>query len=200
MGDAEPLAAREADILLFFPTTPAALNFGSVVVGQSKSMSASLAASGSSITVTGASMSTSEFTVSGISFPVTVAAGKSVTFTVNFTPQSSGTAGASASFISNAANSSAVATLTGSATAAPQHSVALSWNASTSSSVAGYNIYRGTTTGGPYSKIDSLNPDTTFNDSSVQSGQTYFYVTTAVDGSGTESARSNQTQAVIPTP
>ena len=45
-----------------------------------------------------------------------------------------------------------------------------------------------------------MNADTTFVDSSVQSGQTYFYVTTAVDGSGKESGNSNQTQAVIPTP
>ena len=36
--------------------------------------------------------------------------------------------------------------------------------------------------------------------SSVQAGQTYFYVTTAVDGAGKESTFSNQTQAVIPTP
>ena len=45
-----------------------------------------------------------------------------------------------------------------------------------------------------------MNADTTFVDSLVQSGQTYFYVTTAVDGSGKESGNSNQTQAVIPTP
>ena len=68
-------------------------------------------------------------------------------------------------------------TLTGSATAAPQHSVALSWNASTSSSVAGLqHLSRHHDLGGPYSKIDSLNPDTTFNDSSVQSGQTYRFL------------------------
>jgi fibronectin type 3 domain-containing protein len=90
--------------------------------------------------------------------------------------------------------------LTGSGTAAPQHSVALSWSQSSSSSVVGYNIYRGTKTGGPYSQINSMNSDTTFTDSSVQSGQTYFYVTTAVDGAGKESTFSNQTQAVIPTP
>jgi fibronectin type 3 domain-containing protein len=45
-----------------------------------------------------------------------------------------------------------------------------------------------------------MNTDTTYTDSSVQAGQTYFYVTTAVDGSGKESANSNQTQAVVPTP
>jgi hypothetical protein len=180
--------------------SPATLNFGSVTVGQSKSLSASLSASGSSITVTGATMSTSEFTVSGISFPVTLAAGKTVSFTVNFTPQSSGAAAASASFTSNASNSSVPQSLTGSGTAAPQHSVALSWSQSSSSSVVGYNIYRGTKTGGPYSQITSMNADTTVTDSSVQAGQTYFYVTTAVDGAGKESTFSNQTQAVIPTP
>ena len=45
-----------------------------------------------------------------------------------------------------------------------------------------------------------LHADTTFDDSSVQSGQTYFYVTTAVDGSGNESVNSNQAQVVVPTP
>ena len=77
--------------------------------------------------------------------------------------------------------------------------MALSWNPS-SSSVVGYNVYRGSTTGGPYSKIASMNADTTYTDSSVQAGQTYFYVTTAVDATGKESANSNQTQAVVPTP
>jgi len=179
---------------------PSALNFGSVTVGQNKSMTASLAATGSSITITSASMSTSEFTLSGLSLPLTLAAGKSVSFTVNFAPQSSGTASASATFNSNASNSSVQESLTGSGTAAPQHSVALSWNASTSSSVAGYNVYRGVKTGGPYTQIVSMNGDNTFTDSSVQSGQTYFYVTTAVDSAGKESAYSNQSQAAIPTP
>jgi hypothetical protein len=34
----------------------------------------------------------------------------------------------------------------------------------------------------------------------VQSGTTYFYVTTAVDSSGAESSYSNQVQAVVPFP
>ena len=180
--------------------SPATLNFGNVTVGQSKSMTASLAATGSSITITGASMSTSEFTVSGLSLPVTLAAGKNVSFTVNFKPQSSGAAAASASFTSNASNSSVQQSLTGSGTPAAQHTVALSWSPSSSSSVVGYNVYRGVTTGGPYSQVTSMNTDTTYTDSSVQAGQTYFYVTTAVDSVGKESAFSNQTQAVIPTP
>ncbi len=179
--------------------SPASLSFGSVVVGQSKSLTATLTATGSSITVSDAGMTTSEFTITGLSLPLTLSAGQSASFTVNFKPQSSGTASASGTFSSNAANASVTQALSGTGTPAPQHSVALSWSPSTSS-VVGYNVYRGTTTGGPYSKITSMNADTTFVDSSVQSGQTYFYVTTAVDGSGRESAKSNQTQAVIPTP
>jgi len=180
--------------------SPAALSFGNVVVGQSKSLTASFTASSSSITITDASLSTSEFTVSGLSLPLTLAAGKSVSFTVRFAPQSSGVASASASFASNASNSSLLQSLAGSGTPAPQHNVALSWNNSPSTTVVGYNIYRGVTTGGPYSRINSLNGDNTFTDSSVQAGQTYFYVTTAVDAAGKESTYSNQTQAVVPTP
>ncbi len=179
--------------------SPAGLSFGSVTVGQNKSLTGSLTATGSSITVSSASMSTPEFTISGVSFPLTLAPGQSAAFTVIFKPQASGAASANASFASNASNPSAQQSLTGTGAGAPQHSVALNWNPS-SSSVAGYNIYRSTTNGGPYAMINSMNSDTSFTDSSVQSGQTYFYVTTAVDGAGKESQNSNQTQAVVPAP
>jgi fibronectin type 3 domain-containing protein len=65
----------------------------------------------------------------------------------------------------------------------------------------GYNLYRGQIKGGPYSKLNSaLDPITSYSDSSVSSGQTYYYVTTAVDSSGDESSYSNEVKAVIPTP
>jgi Abnormal spindle-like microcephaly-assoc'd, ASPM-SPD-2-Hydin len=179
--------------------SPATLNFGNVTVGQSKSLTASLTATGSSITVSSASMSTSEFTISGLALPLTLTAGQSASFTVSFKPQASGVASANGAFNSNATNPSVAQALSGTGVAAPQHSVNLSWNPS-SSTVAGYNIYRGTMSGGPYAKINSMNADTTYTDITVQSGQTYFYVTTAVDGSGNESANSNQAQVVIPTP
>jgi fibronectin type 3 domain-containing protein len=67
--------------------------------------------------------------------------------------------------------------------------------------VIGYNVYRGTVSGGPYSQINSsLDPSTAYTDNTVQSGQTYFYVTTALDASNGESAQSNEVQAVIPVP
>jgi Abnormal spindle-like microcephaly-assoc'd, ASPM-SPD-2-Hydin len=179
--------------------SPATLSFGNVTVGQSKSLTGSLTATGSSITVSSASLSTSEFTISGLSFPLTLTAGQSASFTIKFAPQASGIAAASGAFNSNASNASLAEALSGTGAAAPQHSVALSWNASTSS-VVGYNVYRGSASGGPYSKINSMDAATTYTDTSVQSGQSYFYVTTGVDSSGRESANSNQTQAVIPTP
>jgi fibronectin type 3 domain-containing protein len=78
--------------------------------------------------------------------------------------------------------------------------VALSWNASTST-VSGYNIYRGSVSGGPYAKINTtLDASAAYSDGNVQAGQTYYYVVTAVGATGAESAYSNQVQAVIPTP
>jgi len=41
---------------------------------------------------------------------------------------------------------------------------------------------------------------TTYTDSTVQAGVTYFYVVTAVDSSGNESVYSNQASATVPTP
>ncbi len=75
----------------------------------------------------------------------------------------------------------------------------LSWDVS--GNAVGYNVYRGTVSGGPYSIINaSLDSTTTYTDNTVVSGQTYYYVATAVDASGDESGYSNQAQAVIPNP
>ena len=81
------------------------------------------------------------------------------------------------------------------------HSVTLNWVASTSANVAGYNVYRSSTSGGPYSKLNSaLITTTNYIDTTVLGGQTYYYVARAVDSASTESANSNQAQAVVPSP
>jgi fibronectin type 3 domain-containing protein len=93
-------------------------------------------------------------------------------------------------------NSSATASVT--ITAPVAHDVNLSWAAS-SSAVAGYNVYRGAQPSGPFAKINpSLETATVYTDGTVVSGQTYYYATTAVDSSGTESGYSNVAQAVVP--
>ena len=184
--------------LLLSPTT---LDFGSITVGQNKSLTATLGASGSSVTVSSASTSNPEFSLNGVSFPMALAAGQSAPVSVTFTPQSSGTASGSISFSSNALTNPTIETLTGAGVTAPQHQVQLSWGASSSSGVTGYNVYRGSVSGGPYTKINlALIVGTTYSDSSVQAGKTYFYVTTALNGSGTESAYSNEVQATVPSP
>ncbi len=77
--------------------------------------------------------------------------------------------------------------------------VMLTWTASQSPGIAGYNVYRGTTSGGPYTKINSsLDTTTAYNDLAVQDGVTYYYVTTAVSNQGQESSYSNQSSATVP--
>jgi len=79
------------------------------------------------------------------------------------------------------------------------HSVSLTWTASASSNVVGYNIYRGSADGGPYSLLTASPVNTTsYSDATVQSGQTYFYVATAVDSNGNESVFSTSAQAAVP--
>jgi len=76
--------------------------------------------------------------------------------------------------------------------------VNLTWTPS-SSSYSGFNVYRGTVSGGPYSKIDaSLISTPAYMDGNVTAGQTYYYVATEVDSSGNESAYSGEVSAAIP--
>ncbi|HUK45965.1 MAG TPA: choice-of-anchor D domain-containing protein [Terriglobales bacterium] len=182
--------------------SPASATFGNVNVGSASSTTGTLSASGASVVVTSVSSSSGEFALSGISFPATIAPGKSASYTVTFKPQSSGAASGALAFVSNASDSvSESLTGTGVAVAPPPpatYTVNLGWDASTSS-VAGYNVYRGSISGGPYSKLNStLNSGTTYADSSVAASSTYYYVTTAVNSNGQESTYSNQVQVVVP--
>jgi hypothetical protein len=178
--------------------SPTSLSFGSVAVGTSKTMSATLTASGSSVTISSATLNSSEFKFSGMSFPYTLAAGRSASFSVGFLPQTSGTTTGSLSFSSNASTGSSVEALTGTGTTSAQHRVTLSWKSSTSL-VVGYNIYRSSKSGGPYTRLNSvIDASTTYVDGSVQNGQNYYYVTTDVNSSGMESVYSNQVQVTIP--
>jgi len=179
--------------------TPGSMNFGSITVGSTQTQSGSVTANSGSVTLSSASSSNSAFTIGGLSLPVTLAAGQSLPFTVTFAPKAAGSASASISFLAGS-STSASETATGSG-ATLQHTVDLSWNASTSTSVAGYNVYRATSSSGSYSRINSaLNPSMSYTDSAVQSGQTYYYATTAVDSSGAESTYSNQVQVTVPLP
>jgi hypothetical protein len=164
-------------------------------------LSGSLTAASAAVTVSSATSTSAEFEVTGISFPATLDAGQSLSFTVRFAPKVSGAATSTLSFTSNAVDSPSRQALEGTGTPIPQHSVDLSWNASQSSGVVGYNVYRGDKTGGPYSRINSpLEASTSYTDAVVNGGSTYYYVVTAIDANGLESNYSNQAKALIPTP
>jgi hypothetical protein len=179
--------------------SPTTINVGNVTVGTSGTQTGMLNATTASVVLSSVNVGSSEFEVSGLSFPVTIAAGQSANFTVTFTPQSSGLASSTISFISNASNSPSSATVTGTGVAAPVHSVNLSWNADNSPNVIGYNIYRRIGTTGTFDKINTaLDAATTFTDTAVTDGDTYYYETTAINSSQEESAPSTAVQAVIP--
>jgi fibronectin type 3 domain-containing protein len=81
------------------------------------------------------------------------------------------------------------------------HYVVVSWVASTTPGVIGYNIYRGTTSGGPYPTKLNSSPatGTTYADNTVQAGETYYYVATAIASDrATESAYSDEASATVP--
>jgi Abnormal spindle-like microcephaly-assoc'd, ASPM-SPD-2-Hydin len=186
-------------------TVTSTVPVGSVVVGTNGTATGTLTASGGSVSVSSVTLggtNPSEFSVTGLSFPVTVAPGTPVNFTVKFTPGATGSASATASFASNASNSPAVASLTGTGAAAPVHSVKLTWTASTTSDVTSYNIYRSLFSGGACASFGSAyssSATTSFTDNTVTDGDTYCYATTSVDPNG-ESTMSNTVQAAIPAP
>jgi hypothetical protein len=81
------------------------------------------------------------------------------------------------------------------------HSVELSWTASTSAGIIGYNLYRAAIPGGPYVMLNtSPIVATTYIDNEVASGATYFYTATAIDSASHESAYSDEVVAIVPTP
>jgi len=128
-----------------------------------------------------------------------LAAGANCTIVVMFTPSVAGTEAASLSIADNASGSPQTVSLSGAGT----HDVILSWTASTTAGVVGYDVYRGTTSGGPYPTELNSTPinGTTYTDATVQAGQTYYYVVTAVASNDvTQSADSNEVSATVPSP
>ena len=77
--------------------------------------------------------------------------------------------------------------------------VALSWtfNPGNGTGASGYNVYRSLTSGGPYTKIATGLTNTSYTDTGLTNGTTYYYVVTATAGAGAfESANSNEIAAV----
>jgi hypothetical protein len=138
----------------------------------------------------------------------TLAASTTCTIAVVFTPAASGSRSGTLVVTDNSNNvpgSTQSATLTGTGL----HDVVLTWTASPTSGILGYDVYRGTTSGG-----ESTTPIATevaaacttlapcmYVDTAVVAGTTYYYYVTAVASNGTtQSSDSNEASATVPTP
>jgi hypothetical protein len=79
------------------------------------------------------------------------------------------------------------------------HSVTLTWAASASPDISGYSVYRGTVAGGPYTRVTpGLIKGTSYVDTAVQAGRTYYYVVTATGADSSESRYSNEASGAVP--
>ena len=181
--------------------SPTSLSFGSHAINTSTSLVltitnlSSISSTISSITVSGTGYSRS-----GITTPFTLSANQSRQLTVTFSPTTAGNATGAVTITGS--GSTLTVPLTGSGTtSAPAHSVSLSWTASSSPQVAGYNVYRTITSGSGYTLLNkSPITATSYTDQTVNGGTTYYYVSTAISTSGAESSYSNQTSVTIPNP
>jgi hypothetical protein len=179
---------------------PGSLSFGTVTNGNSATQSFTVTNTGNSnVALSGMAVTGTGYSLASGSGSVTLSPNQSTAVSVQFAPTAAGTASGSVNILSNATGSTSSVALSGSGVApSVQHSASLSWGASTSS-VAGYNVYRSTVSGSAYVRMNSsLVGGMNFSDPSVQSGMTYFYVATAVDASGTESVYSNEVAAIVP--
>ena len=191
------LTVSAATFILNANTTT--LNFSSVNIGSNSVLPVIFTNGGNSnVTISNVSISGAGYTPGGVSSGQIVTPGKTATLNVTFAPSGTGLIPGSVTVTSNATNSPATITLSGTGVQPVSHSVTLTWTASTST-VSGYNAYRSTVTGGPYTKLNTTPvAATTYVDSTVQAAQTYFYVVTSVDSSGVESADSVEVSATVP--
>jgi hypothetical protein len=178
---------------------PAQVSFGSVNVSSNNVQNVVVTNSGSSnVTISSVLVSGAGFNAGGGIAGLILSPGQAASLSVTFAPAAAGSASGGVTVKSNATNSPITIALAGTGVA-QTHLVNLSWTGSTSS-VTGYNVYSSHVSGGPYVRLNSTPMATTnYTDATVQPGQTYYYVTTAVaSGGGTESGFSAEASALIP--
>jgi hypothetical protein len=189
---------------------PSSLNFGAVAVRTTSTQTVTLKNTGNvPLTINSAALSHSAFSATGLSSGVSLAPGQTLEFRLAFRPAATGSVSGTLTIGSPTLSSPVKLTLSGSGTSTNtptstpsnvSHSVSLAWSPSPSS-VVGYHVYRGTISGGPYSRVTANTiGGLDFSDTSVASVGRYYYVVTAVDSSGEESAFSNEAAVDFPNP
>jgi len=119
-----------------------------------------------------------------------------LTLEVQFDPATAGSFSGQLTIASSASTSTV-----GLSGVGESHQVDLSWSSPTGSSdpAVGYNIYRAPGGTSSYQRVNAtVETQTTFADSAVQSGVAYNYYVTSVDAEGRESSPSNTTTVTVP--
>jgi hypothetical protein len=182
---------------------PASLSFGSVTMDTASTLPVTLASTGTApVKVNSGTLTGTGFTMSGVTFPVTLDPGLAVKVEVRFVPIVTKSATGQLTIQSTSStNPKVVVGLSGTGENV-QHEVTLSWEAPSSSAsprVVGYNIYRLTAGNSAYQLLNSsVDTQETYVDWAVQAGVTYGYIVESVDSVGVESAPSNEAVATIP--
>ncbi len=93
---------------------PSSIKFGSVGIGGTASQSVTISnGGGSNLTVTQANTTAAGVTITGISLPLTIGAGKQSTFNVVFSPQAAGALSGNVSIMSDISSSPSTVSLSG---------------------------------------------------------------------------------------
>jgi hypothetical protein len=179
------------------------VSFGDVDLNTPATQTVTLTSSGTAaLTISSGTPMGTGFTMSGVTFPVTLNSGQTATLDLQFDPTTSGAATGSVTLTSNATGAAtATIALSGTGVSATGYEVQLTWDApsSTTDPAVGYNIYRAVNGSASYTLLNSsVNAPTTYTDTTVQDGTSYTYEVTSVDASGVQSAPSNTYTAAIP--
>jgi hypothetical protein len=176
--------------------------FGNVSVNTMVTQTVTLTSSGSApVSVSSASVTGTGFSLAGSSYSATLNPGQTANLGVQFDPTTAGAATGQLTIISNSlTNSTALIPLTGTGTAT-SYAVDLSWIAPVSSPdpVVGYNVYRAPSGSQTYQLLNSsVDTQTTYSDSTVQTGLTYDYIIESVDDNGVQSVPTSPVAVTIP--
>lgn len=181
----------------------ATIGFGNVNLNSPATQALILTSSGTdAVTVNSAAVSGAGFSVTGASFPLTLAPNQTAVLEVQFDPTAASAASGALVLTSNSSTgASTTIGLTGTGVSSGGEQVNLAWNAPESSSdpVSGYDIFRAPDGTSSYQQLNSSTvTDTTYSDTTATSGQTYDYYVESVDSSGNSSTPSNTVSVNVP--
>lgn len=174
------------------------VSFGSVLLNQATTQVVTLSSVGkAAVTVKSISVSGSGFSLSSVNLPATLNPGQTLVLTLVYKASVTGSQTGLLTITSDS-STNPTQTIQLNATAGG-HRVELSWNppASSSNPVSNYKVYRETGSNGGFAKV-AATAQSTYTDTSVQSGTTYHYYVTSVGSNGGESKPSNTYTVTIP--